>query len=98
MPRSAADIAISGLATYRLTRLITRDTITAPAREKIWRYHPPHESKLGYVLTCEWCSSIYAASALEFCRIISPRLTKAAETVLALSAVAGLLTAYEDKD
>jgi hypothetical protein len=97
-PRSAADYALTGLATYRLTRLITRDTITAPARDEIWRDHPPHSSKLGYVLTCTWCSSIYAASALEFCRIISPRLTKTAEAILAASAVAGLLTAYEDRD
>ena len=98
MPRSMTDLALSGLATYRLTRLITRDTITAPLREKVWEKHPPHSSKLGYVLTCEWCSSIYAASALEICRIISPRLTKTAEAILAASAVAGLLTAYEDRD
>lgn len=88
----------SGLATYRLTRLITRDTITAPLREKIWESHPPHSSKLGYVLTCEWCSSIYAASLLEISRIITPRWTARVETVLALSALAGLLTAYEDRD
>lgn len=88
----------SGLATYRLTRLITRDTITAPIREKIWENHPPHTSKLGYVLTCEWCSSMYAASLLEISRIITPRWTARAETVLALSALAGLLTAYEDRD
>ena len=88
----------SGLATYRLTRLITRDTITAPVREQIWRWYPPHSSKLGYVLTCEWCSSMYAASLLEISRIITPRWTARVETVLALSALAGLLTAYEDRD
>lgn len=98
MPRSATDLAVSGLATYRLTRLITRDTITAPLRERVWKNHPPHSSKLGYVLTCEWCSSIYAASVLEISRIIAPRLTARAEAVLALSALAGLLTAYEDRD
>jgi len=98
MSRSTTDLVRTGLATYRLTRLITRDTITAPIREKVWKNHPPHQSKIGYVLTCDWCSSIYAASVLEISRIIAPRLTARVETVLALSAVAGLLTAYEDKD
>lgn len=96
--RSVADLAISGLAAYRLTRLITRDTITAPLRDRVWESHPPHSSKLGYVLTCEWCSSVYSASLLEISRIIAPKWTARAETVLALSALAGLLTAYEDKD
>lgn len=98
MQRTTTDLARSGLAAYRLTRLVTRDTITAPIRERIWRSHPPHLSKLGYVLTCEWCTSIYAASLLEISRIITPRWTTRVETVLALSALTGLLTAYEDRD
>lgn len=97
MMRTTADLARSGLATYRLTRLITRDTITAPIRDKIWEYAPPERSKIGYLLTCEWCSSIYAASALEISRMITPKWTARAEMILALSALAGLLTAYEDK-
>lgn len=88
----------SGLATYRLTRLITRDTITAPTRTRVWDYYPPESTRLGYLLTCEWCTSIYVASALEISRIIAPKWTARAETVLALSALAGLLTAYEDRD
>lgn len=98
MPRSLTSAAISGLATYRLTRLMTRDTITAPLRERIWEKHPPHSSKVGYLFTCEWCSSIYAASLLEISRIITPRWTARAEAVLAFSALAGLLTALEDRD
>ena len=90
-------LAVRGLATYRLTRLITRDEITAPLREKVWESHPPHSSKVGYVLTCEWCSSVWAASALHLSRIIAPKTTRAVESVLALSAVAGLLTAHEDR-
>jgi len=94
--RSLVSLAISGLATYRATRLVTTDQITAPIRDRVWEKHPPHTSKIGYLFTCDWCTSIYVASALEISRIIAPRLTSSAETVLALSAVAGLLSAHED--
>jgi hypothetical protein len=90
------ELAIYGLATYRLTRLITRDTILESFRNWVWKKRSPDKSKLGYLLTCEWCTSIYAASLL----LVSSMITSAtdiAATVLALSAIAGLLTAYEDK-
>jgi hypothetical protein len=90
------ELATYALATYRLTRLITRDTITAPLRDRIYNHLPPEESHLGYLFTCEWCMSIWTASLLFTSSIITP-VTDAVATVLALSAVAGLLTAYEDK-
>lgn len=91
------DLAIRGLATYRLTRLITRDEIAAPVRDRIWSKYPPETTRTGYLLTCEWCTSVWAASALQISRIIAPRTTRTVETVLAMSAVAGLLTAHEDR-
>lgn len=87
---------LQALAIYRLTRLITTDEITAPLREKVWHKHPPESSKVGYLITCNWCSSIYAASALEISRMIAPRTTRRVETILALSAVASLLAAHEE--
>lgn len=88
----------SALATYRLTRLITTDEITAPLREAVWDRYPPESSKIGYVLTCNWCTSIWAGSALQVSRIIAPKTTRTIETILAVSAVAGMLTAYEDRN
>jgi len=90
------DLAISALATYRLTRLITTDEITSPIRDRIWKTHPPESSRIGYAITCNWCSSVYAASALQISRIIAPKTTTAVETILALSAVAGLVAARLD--
>ena len=90
------DAAIRGLATYRLSRLIVEDEITSPIRDRVWKNHPPHTSRLGYLFTCYWCSSIYAASALEISRIIAPKTTRKVETVLALSAVAGIVAARMD--
>lgn len=92
---TVAELAIRGLATYRLSRLVVEDEITEPLREKIWKKHPP-TTRLGYLITCYWCSSIYAASALEISRIIAPKTTQRVETVLALSAVAGIVAARMD--
>lgn len=93
---TALELVIYGLATYRLTRLITRDSITEPIREWIWKRRPPEKSKIGYLFTCEWCMSIWTASLLIASSMITA-VTDVVAAVLALSAAAGLLTAYEDK-
>lgn len=90
------DLVIYGLATYRLTRLLTRDVIAEPIREWVWKRRPPEKSKIGYLFTCEWCMSIWTASLLLASSIITD-ITDIAAMVLALSAIAGMLTAYEDK-
>lgn len=87
---------ILALATYRITRLITRDHIFSSARNKFWEKYPPESTKLGYLITCEWCTSIWVASLLVISAMIT-LVTVAVATVFALSAVAGLLTAYEDR-
>lgn len=88
-----ARFAITALATYRISRLAVEDEITAPIRDAVWDKHPPEKSRLGYLLTCYWCSSVYAASALEISRMIAPKTTRAVETALAASAVAGIVAA-----
>jgi hypothetical protein len=90
------EFAVLGLATYRITRLITRDVITEGFRNWWWKHFPPETKKLGYLLTCEWCLSLWIASVLTVFAIITT-VTIAVALVFALSAVAGLLTAYEDK-
>ena len=86
---------IAGLATYRLTRLIVDDEILAPIRNRIFNRFDPEYSKFGYVLTCTWCSSIWVASLVVIFGIIIPTIAFYIGLVLALSAVAGYLTAHE---
>jgi hypothetical protein len=95
---SPLTFVIAGLATYRLTRMVTRDSIAEPLREKIWKKYPPESTKIGYLITCDWCTSIWIASGLQISRTIMPSGTKAVESILALSAVAGLLAAHEERD
>jgi len=90
-------LVILGLATYRVTRLVTRDVITAKAREFFWKKFPPESSYIGYLSTCEWCFSFWIGSGFVISSIIIPEITYVVATIYSVSAIAGLLTAYEDK-
>lgn len=90
------EFVVLGLATYRITRLLTRDTILESVRNRFWDRFPPESSKLGYLFTCEWCLSVWIASLLFISAIINT-VTVWVAVPFALSAIAGLLTAYEDR-
>jgi hypothetical protein len=91
------ELLVAGLATYRIARLVVRDEIFSRPRNAIWKKFPPEKSQFGYLFTCMWCTSIWVASLLEISRIIIPNIIHPVEVVLALSAIAGLLAAYEEK-
>lgn len=85
---------IDVLATYRLTRLITQDTLLDPYRNAAFQRLSPHDSHLhtylpnpSYIITCPHCTSVYAAVAVQFL----PRPLRAA---LAAAAVVSLATDY----
>lgn len=66
-----ASLAIDALAVHRLTRLVVKDTLTAPLRERAFALLPPPATSHihgipnpAYVLTCEFCASIYIAAAV----------------------------------
>lgn len=86
------DVVVDALATYRLTKLVVDDVITAPAREKIFEKHPPHDRSWSYALTCPWCSSIYLGFAVAVARKFFPRAWDVAATGLAASAVTGIVS------
>lgn len=94
---TAMHFIVLSLATYRVTRLVTRDTVIAPIRNLFWTKFPPEKTYIGYLSTCEWCFSFWIGSAFVISAIIIPSVTYIVATVFAVSAIAGLLTAYEDK-
>lgn len=94
---TALEFVVLGLATYRVTRLIIRDEIFSRPRNFFWKKFPPESSLIGYLLTCPWCISIWVASIIQISSIINPEVTYAVGIVFALSAVAGLLTAHEER-
>jgi hypothetical protein len=91
------DAAIDALATHRLTRLITEDELTRPARDFIHASHPPATSKLGYVLTCPYCASIYAAAAITITHIPKLRALRFLVYSLAIADVTAILADRNQK-
>lgn len=86
----------SWLAVYRLTRLVQRDDVwpLPEVRAKIMaRYGATRWSAL---LDCPWCASPWIAAGLLVLRAAAPRLHTALVSVLAASAVAGIVTEAMD--
>lgn len=84
---------IAGLATYRVTRLVTADKVTETLRQRV-------KSKwLGYLVQCDWCLSIWIAPAPALAMVLWPdnRAVLVVLVGLALSAVTGLLAMMEQR-
>lgn len=60
------------VATYRLTRLIFKDTITERLRERILERMGP-ESKVSELITCPYCLSIWVGFGVLAARTVLPR-------------------------
>jgi Protein of unknown function (DUF1360) len=93
---SIPHLIILALAIFRITRLIVQDTVLEKVRLRIWRNFPPTEG-FGYLITCYWCTSFWISSLVVTCFIIIPIQTLAVGTVMALSAITGLIAAWLDK-
>jgi hypothetical protein len=61
---NGVELALDVLATERLTRLVVDDEITADIREWVWKKHSPEETKIGYLLTCPFCASVWAGAVV----------------------------------
>lgn len=54
-------------AVYRITRLLTLDTLLDRPRAAWWRRFPPEPPKphpLGYIFTCPFCAGAYVTGAV----------------------------------
>jgi hypothetical protein len=91
------DFIILALATYRVTRFLTTDHLFEGPREKIFNRYNPSTSKIGYLFTCEWCMSIWIGLGFVFWYTINQEFTRFFAVAFALSAIASLLSAYENK-
>jgi hypothetical protein len=77
------------LATYRLTRLVTTDTLTAPAREWVQARY----DRLGYLVGCDWCSSMWLVPGPVLLGVLAPdsAWTLVLLGIPAASAVVGIM-------
>lgn len=80
----------------RLTRLVTADKIAEPIREPLierWG----EDSKRAYLLTCDYCASIYVAPVVATVAVLwgDNRVVLIGLIALTASFVAGFVAAHE---
>lgn len=96
MTLSLVELIVYGLAVYRVSRFIIEDTLPEPIRNAIWKKFPPHTT-LGYFITCYWCTSFWVASIIIICSILIPSVVFIICAILALSAIAGIVSHIVDR-
>ncbi|MFI1421090.1 DUF1360 domain-containing protein [Streptomyces sp. NPDC020731] len=95
------DVALTAVATFRLSRLLSKASVTSPLRAPFTTFQGPqgpaelHEEArsegakdtVGELLTCPFCMSVWVASTLTAGQLLCPRATRTA--MGALTALAG---------
>ncbi len=95
------DVVELGVATHKLSRLVTKDTVTAVARAPFTQFVEPSgegevneevrgtgvRHAVGELVSCPFCSAVWVATGLAFGLLLAPRATRIITTVLC--AVAG---------
>lgn len=81
-------LVADGLAVFRLTVLVTQDTITDKIRQRIKRRFG--DTAYDFV-TCPWCVSIWVAAGVVTAHRVAPRLWAYPAVGLAASGVTGFL-------
>ena len=86
---------LAAIATYRLTRLFTADRITEGLRIFIIR----RSKMFGYLVTCDWCLSIWFGMALSYITYVHQDQSFLAILYagLAFSALTGFLSMIETR-
>ena len=107
---SVADLVLMGVATHTLTRLITKDWVTAPLRAPFTEYKESAgggevieksrgeglQRAIGDLVTCPWCSAPWVAATLGFGFVFAPRVTRFISGVFAAVTISDFLQhAYE---
>ena len=94
---SVQDLAIGGMATHKLTRLLSRSSVTSPLRAPFTEFEGPagsgeHVEKprgghgvrhtVGELLTCPFCLGVWVGTAYVSGLALAPRPTRALAAVL----------------
>jgi hypothetical protein len=92
---SIGDMALVGIATHKVSRIITKDAVTGVVRAPFTEFDAPsgpgevHEEvrgtgvrhAVGELLTCPFCIAQWVATAFTFGMVLAPRATRAAAAV-----------------
>jgi hypothetical protein len=101
----AGDLALLGVGTYKLARLVSRDKVTSFLRMPVTEYVEPASAfevdekprgagvrrGTGELATCPWCVAQWVGTALGLGYVASPRLTRFVSSVCAAVVTADAL-------
>jgi hypothetical protein len=99
------DTLLMGVATHKLTRIITKDWVTAPLRAPFTRYKESRgggevaeeargtgmRKAVGDLLTCPFCTGPWVAGGLAITYALQPRVGRFIATILATTTVSDFL-------
>ncbi|MCX4389877.1 DUF1360 domain-containing protein [Micromonospora peucetia] len=104
---ATADVVLLGIATHKLSRLLSKDAVTSPLRAPFTRYDKPIGSgevmeqvrdqgsstrhAIGELLSCPFCLAVWVATGLTGGLVLAPRLTRLVATALTAVAVSDFL-------
>jgi Protein of unknown function (DUF1360) len=107
LPRlSVEDMALISIATFKLSRVITRDPVTSPLRAPFTKFEGPADTPsevnesvrgsgmrkaVGELLTCPFCAGQWVATGFIAGIVLAPAETRLAAGVLTATAVADSL-------
>lgn len=100
-----SDIALLGVATHKLARIVSRERVAIPLRVPFTHYEgtdgagqvkeAPRGSGLqraiGSLVTCQYCTGPWIATALTAGLLFAPRLTRLASSMFAMVALSDFL-------
>jgi hypothetical protein len=92
----AADLALLSIGTHKLSRLVTKDSVTAVLRAPFTTYvEPSGEGEVreevrgdglrhaaGELVTCPFCIAVWIATGLAFGLVLAPRATRLVASIL----------------
>lgn len=96
MDITTINFVILALGAYRLTHLITTDAIADGFRNWVWSKYSPM-TKIGYLITCNWCTGFWVSLLFVIGVSILPQVTFVVSLILAISAAVGLLSAWIER-
>jgi hypothetical protein len=99
------DLVLIGVATHKLSRRLTKDSVTSPLRAPFAEFREPAGSgeinedvkgrglkkAIGELVTCPFCIGQWVATALVFGLVFAPRATRLVASVFASAAIADFL-------
>jgi Protein of unknown function (DUF1360) len=102
----ASDLALLSVATHKLSRLLTKDTVTAPLRAPFTKFKGPGAAgevneepredtaakhAVGELVTCPFCMAQWVGTGFLFGYLLAPRATRAAASLFTMVAAADVL-------